>query len=338
MPDSKKDPRPLSPNQAADQVRDAGTVAALAQIGILAHADEIAATQSVRLNREALRLARKYGATSPEAVQAARRIDMHQSYRSALGTELERATIPVPPSDPAAATIYGRVFSADGKPQPKAKVEAVAAGQPLQSATSGADGLYLMRVPLKAQQDVTLRALAAGGAEAQVLVESGPIRIDQGSRTFHDLRIPAQQTPPRPQPGGGDTSPATSEMPDLTGLNESDARAVLERLGITAVRVVTETVAGARPGTVVKQTPAKGAAVGPSTHVALVVSARPPIKAPALRGMTLQEAIVRLNQLGLQVGKVTGDREKGRVTGQAPRSGADIAPGGTVDLRLGRAG
>jgi hypothetical protein len=330
MPDSKTDPRPVSPNQAADQVRDAGKVAGLAQVGILAHADEIATTQSVRLNREALRLARKYGATSPQAVQAARRIDLHKSYRSALGTELDRATVPVPPSDPAAATVYGRVFAADGKPQPKAKLGAFAAGQSLQGATSGADGAYLLKVPLKVPQIVTLRVLAASGTGAQVQVESAPIRIDLGSRTFRDLRIPTPQVPPKP--------PARFEMPDLTGLTEADARAVLERLGVTTVKVATEPVAGATPNTVVKQTPAKGAVLRSSTAVALVVSARPPIKAPDLSGMTFQEAIVRLNQLGLQIGKVTGDSEKGRVTGQAPKPGQDIAPGGTVDLRLRRAG
>src|ERR1700688_2217472 len=116
MAETKSDPRPISPDQAADLLGDAGKVAGFAQIGILAHANEIAAAQSMRLNRESLRLARKYGTRSPEALQAGHRIDMHDSYRRALAAEFERAAIPVPPSDPAAATVYGRVFSSAGKP------------------------------------------------------------------------------------------------------------------------------------------------------------------------------------------------------------------------------
>src|SRR5258708_37579578 len=106
MAETKTDPRPISPDQAADRIHDAGKVSGLAQIGILAHADELAVVQSVRLNRESLRLARKYGTGSPEAIQAGRRIDLHKSYRRAPATEFEHAAIPVPPSDPTAATVY----------------------------------------------------------------------------------------------------------------------------------------------------------------------------------------------------------------------------------------
>jgi hypothetical protein len=210
MAETKTDARPISPDQAADLIRDAGKVSGLAQIGILAHADELAAVQSVRLNRESLRLARRYGSGSPEAIQAGRRIDLH-------------------------------------------------------------------------------------------------------------------------------TSPKTPEMPDLVGMTESDARAALERLGVGSIRVTTKTAAGTAPGTVVKQTPAKGTALKSSTRVALVVSARPAVKMPDLRRMTFQQAIVRLNQLGLRIGKVTGGQGKGRITGQKPKAGEKVMPGGAVDLRLARA-
>jgi serine/threonine-protein kinase len=126
-------------------------------------------------------------------------------------------------------------------------------------------------------------------------------------------------------------------MPDLVGMTESDARAALERLGVGSIRVTTETAAGTAPGTVVKQRPAKGTALKSSTRVALVVSARPAVKMPDLRRMTFQQAIVRLNQLGLRMGKVTGDQGKGRITGQKPKAGEEVMPGGAVDLRLARA-
>ena len=340
MAETKSDPRPLSPDQAADLIRDAGKVSGLAQIGILAHADEIAAVQSVRFNREALRLARRYGAGSPEAIQAGRRIDLHKSYRRALAIEFERAAIPVPESDPAAATVYGRVFAADGKPQSGAKVvvASTAATKVPPGATSGSDGTYLLKVPLDAPQDVRLRVLAGSKADAEILLETAPIRLDKGARVFRDLRLPPRQTPPKPKPDDNGLPPSAPVMPDLTGMSESDARFLLERQGIAAIRVTTETVAGTTAGTVVKQTPAKGTALKSSTRVVLAVGARPPVKMPDLTKMTFQEAIVRLNQLGLRVGKVTGDQEKGRVTGQSPSAGDEAAPGSAVDLRLGQAG
>jgi hypothetical protein len=338
MPDRKAQSRPISPDKAADQIRDAGKVSGLAQIGILSHADEIAAVQSVRLNRESLRLNRKYGAGSPEAIQAGRRMDQHKSYRRALVMEFDRATVPVPASDAGAATAYGRVFSADGKPQPGMVVEAVGAadGKALGRATTGADGAYLIKVPVESPQTLSLRVLS--GDTQGAATESDPVRVDKGTRVFRDLRIPPPQTPPKPKPGGGDTPPPAQEMPNLVGVSETNARTVLARLGVTSIKVTTETAAGTEPGTIVKQAPVQGTPVKASTKVVLVVSARAPIKMPDLGKMTLRDATIRLNQLGLKVGKVTGDQEKGRVTGHAPAAGEDVPPGGTVDLRLSRAG
>jgi PASTA domain-containing protein len=339
MAERKTDPRPISPDKAADLIRDAGTVSGLAQVGILSHADEIAASQSVRLNRESLRLARKYGVGSPEAIRAGSRVDQHKSYRRALAAELDRATIPVPPSDPDAATVYGRVFSADGKPQSGKTIEAADdEGKVLASAAAGTDGTYLMRIPLKVPQNVSLRVLAGDKKNPEAVLESDPVRVDKGLRVFRDLRIAPPQTAPKPRPGGSGPPPAALEMPDLTKLSEHDARAVLERLGVTSIRTTTEIAATTAPGTVLKQTPAKGTALKTSTRVTLAVSARPPAKMPNLGGMTLQNATITLNQLGLKVGKVTGDQEKGRVTGQTPDAGEDAPSGGLVDLRLGRTG
>jgi PASTA domain len=337
MAETKTDARPISPDQAADLIRDAGKVSGLAQIGILAHADELAAVQSVRLNRESLRLARRYGSGSPEAIQAGRRIDLHKSYRRALSAEFERATVPVPPSDPAAATVYGRVFSAAGKPLSRAKIDVFpATGKRAPTTTSGSDGAYLLKVPLDGPQNLSLRVLAGTKRNITPVLQTTPIRMDKGARIFRDLRIPPPP-PPTPKSDGDRPPPKTPEMPDLVGMTESDARAALERLSVGSIRVTTETAAGTAPGTVVKQRPAKGTALKSSTRVALVVSARPAVKMPDLRRMTFQQAIVRLNQLGLRIGKVTGDQGKGRITGQKPKAGEEVMPGGAVDLRLARA-
>jgi len=206
----------------------------------------------------------------------------------------------------------------------------------LSRSVTGSDGTYLIKVSVQGAQNVTLRALAP--KTETPAAESDLVRITNGTRVFRDLRIAAAQTPPKPKPSGSDTPPPKLEMPDLVGLSEKDAHAALARLGISSINVTTQTAAGVPPGTVLKQSPAKGTALKSSTKVALVVSARAPIKMPDLRKMTLKDATIVLNQLGLMVGKVTGDPEKGKITGHTPGPGEDVAVGATVDIKLGRAG
>jgi hypothetical protein len=338
MAERKAETRPISPDKAADALRDAGKVSGLAQIAILSHADEIAAVQSARLNRESMRLARKYGPQSREALAAGLRVDQHKSYRSELAQELDRATLPVPAADPAAAIIYGRVFSADGKPQAKSAVEVLDASgkKVLGRAVTGSDGAYLIKLSAQGGQNVTVRAVAP--KTQTPAVESDAVRIVDGTRVFRDLRIAAVPTPPKPPSSGSDTPPTKLKMPDLVGLSEKDAAAALARLGISSITVTTDTATSVAPGTVLKQTPAQGTTLKSSTKVALVVSARAPIKIPDLGKMTLKDATIVLNQLGLKVGKVTGDQTKGKITGQTPAPGEEVAAGATVDIKLGRAG
>jgi hypothetical protein len=337
MPEQKKETRPVSPEQGADILRDAGTVTGLAQIAVVSHADQIAASESVRFDREARRLAYKYGAQSPEALRALDRVDRHKSYRRALAREFQRAVVPMPPADAAAATIYGRVFSADGKPQPGFAVAAVApSGKTLERTVTSADGLYLMKIA-DPEDELTLRASAPNSDI--VATESAPVRTANGARVFRDLRIPPEQPPPTPQPNGGDPSPQRHEMPKLVGMNATEARTTLKRLGITNTVSVTTDAAGpgAPPGTVLKQTPAAGSALDVSTAIALVVAAAP-VKLPDLRKMTLVDATVALNQLGLKVGKVTGEHTNTVIIDHTPGPGHDVPRGSPVDIKLGKAG
>jgi hypothetical protein len=338
MAERKHETRPLSPQKGADLIRDAGRISGLAQIAILSHADEIAASQTLRLRREALRLAHKYGAGSPEAIRADARAEQHKSYRRALVRELDRASVPVPAADPEAARLYGRVFAADGKPLASIAVQAVdSSGEKVVGrAKTDKQGAWLMTVVVKEPQDVVLRALASQKEAAGARTD--PIRIAKGSRVFRDLRMPASRTPPKPRPPGEDTPPKIRKMPKLIGLSEADARAVLTRLGAASVKVTTESPAGVPSGTVLDQSPEEGTPLTRSTKYGLVVSARAPIKLPDLKKMTLREATVALNQLGLKIGDVSGDRKGGRVTEQTPQAGDEVTPGTVIDIKLGKGG
>jgi PASTA domain len=330
--------RPLSPEQAADVLRDAGKVSGLAQIAILGHADEIAVAQSVRFKREALRLARKYGAQSPRAIGALSRIDLHNVYRRALARELARATVPVPAVDAAAATLYGRVLGADDEPQRKFVVQALdsASGKTAGRAVTGSDGVYLITIPLRDTAVVTLSATAPKAKGSAV--QSDSVAIANGARVFRDLRIVPQRTPPSPQPDGDGTRPRKRKMPDLVGMSEADARTVLTRLGVSSIKVAAETAPGTAAGIVLKQAPVKGAALKASANIALVISEQAPLKTPDLRKMTLAEAIVVLTRLGLKVGEVSGDRARGKIIRQTPPAGANAALGSAVDIKLRRSG
>ena len=332
MAKSEKQTGPLSPEQAAAEIDAAGKVSALAQIALLGRAGDLAAAQSVRLRRESLRLAERYGANSPRAQRAVARIEQHKSYVQALAIERSRASVDVPPSDPKGATIYGRVFAADGKPMPRAVVEAIAVdtGKPLDSVKTDPQGGYLMKLAVEAKAVVFVRA--SDPKTRAPVAETSPVEVTQGSRVFRDLRGSAAlpKPPPTPDDGAGDRL-----MPNVVGMSQPQARAALTSRGVTSIEVQTEQASETRPDQVIAQKPAQGTKLTGKSKVLLVVSAAPSIKVPDLSKRTLQEATVMLNQANLAVGKVTGSTD-GIVAGQTPEPGKEAPAGAAIDLRMGR--
>ena len=278
---------------------------------------------------------RSTGSDSEEAIEAEERIAPHTSYQRALRVERDRAAVPIPPAPASGGLVYGRVFTADGKPAAKAVVEAVEArgDNVLGRAPADAKGAYQIAVDTKSPTDLRLRARAANSDSAMPIGD--PFRLVERARVHRDLRLRAKGAA-EPPPTPPSTPPAT--MPNLIGMSEARARGVLEKLGITKITVSTSQISTVPTGQVVKQAPDAGVAISPATSVELAVSAAGDIVVPDLRRQTLEQATVTLNRVGLKVGEIGGERQDTVVSDQKPAPGQKAAPGTAVALKLAKPG
>ena len=132
------------------------------------------------------------------------------------------------------------------------------------------------------------------------------------------------------------SGPAQIQVPTVVGSTQERAIAQLEGQGfvVPAPRTVRHESVGA--GLVVSQAPPAGAIAPAGSTVELVVSAGPePIEMPRVIGLTRDRAEGMLDALGLEVETTTAlhdDVEEGYVINQSPSPGADMNPGGRVQI------
>jgi serine/threonine-protein kinase len=128
-------------------------------------------------------------------------------------------------------------------------------------------------------------------------------------------------------------------MPSLKGLPLQAALAQVKELGLQA-EDPTFTPSAEFEGRVIDHTPPAEARVRPGDGVVLLVGSAPRVAVPDLRGMLRQEAEARLKDLGLRAGEpqfIEDGERVDRVIRQQPSTGAQLDPGGTVTLFIGRA-
>jgi serine/threonine-protein kinase len=136
--------------------------------------------------------------------------------------------------------------------------------------------------------------------------------------------------------------PGRRRMPDLTGLPEKAAVALLARAGVAAPRVATVAEPGMEQGAVASTQPEAGAALAAGDSVLVNVSrGGDVIEVPNLAGKTPEEAALILEGAQLSVGKTTFTEDEGSpgglvVVGQDPPAGGLATSGSAVNLRLGR--
>ncbi len=97
----------------------------------------------------------------------------------------------------------------------------------------------------------------------------------------------------------------TVKMPDVSNLTSKSAVSLLNRVGITKVRIIQESSSSTPPGLVIKQTPEHSAVIPSDSLVTLSVSrigADSP-KFPDLKGLAEREAEGILNSLGVKFDK-----------------------------------
>jgi serine/threonine-protein kinase len=182
----------------------------------------------------------------------------------------------------------------------------------------------------------------------QRLAQAG-FKTEQGEQRYNNsapkMTVLEQSPPPGSREGvGAKVTLVVSggqrmvTVPTVTGMTRSAAQALLEKEGFD-VGDVQQAQSNSPPGTVIGTRPAAGSAVSTPSSVSIVVSSGAPAPSmPDLMGRDVGAARQVLTQLGVKSVSITREQNNlgtpGTVIGQSPVSGATIAPGSTVTLRV----
>src|SRR5262249_50653119 len=141
------------------------------------------------LQLEQKRVQAKYGEGSPQAAAAAARLAGLDRERALIGTELERASMPVPASGADRFVVFGRVLNSTGEAIGGAKVVAMDAAGIQLAATSASDrGAFTLAVPVTkpgtvGTPDHPPAAQPTGAFHLQVLDSKGQL-VFKGEEEF----------------------------------------------------------------------------------------------------------------------------------------------------------
>jgi beta-lactam-binding protein with PASTA domain len=129
------------------------------------------------------------------------------------------------------------------------------------------------------------------------------------------------------------STPNTVAVPNLVGSSESEALAVLKKVGLNAGQRTTK-VDPDQVGKVLDQKPAAGKTVSVGTSVSLVIGvASTPVKVPSIVGQTLKDAREELKKSGLVVGRIEGPAtDDSTVRRQDPSAESEVEAGAAVNL------
>jgi len=126
-------------------------------------------------------------------------------------------------------------------------------------------------------------------------------------------------------------------VPDLSGLSLADARLSLEGQGLLMVVAGRKASTGARPDTIVAQTPLAASRVNRGSTVSVTLAGELPL-VPELTGRTLAEATVLLERGGYKIfigPQMPSDNvPEGRVVKQEPAAGTSYEEGRTVVINF----
>jgi serine/threonine-protein kinase len=183
---------------------------------------------------------------------------------------------------------------------------------------------------------------------AQRLAQAG-FKAEQGEQRYNNsapkMTVLEQSPPPGSREGvGGVITLVVSggqrmvTVPTVTGMTRIAAQVLLEKEGFD-VGDVQQAESNSPPGTVIGTRPAAGSAVSVPSTVSLVLSSGAPAASmPDLMGRDVGAARQVLTQLGVKsitiMREPGGPAAPGTVIAQTPVSGATLAPGTSVTLRV----
>lgn len=126
-------------------------------------------------------------------------------------------------------------------------------------------------------------------------------------------------------------------VPALTGLTENEALNKAKANNLIAIVSEYKTESNVEPGKVLEQDPESSTEVKKGTIIKLVVSkGEEQVSVPNLSNMTIENAKIQLNKLGLEIGEITKENsdnfEAGKIMQQHPDSGTSINKDSKVDV------
>ena len=275
MPAQPKDRKPpLTPEQALEQFEAAGHVLDRTMTAGLDFMADLSDLRAVRLQREARRVQRRYGGDSPQAKRVAARTERHATFKAALVTELQRAAVPVPRSDPEAAVLFGRVLDADGLPVDAPIVELINGDdEVIATADTKGRGMYRLHIDRGLGDEARLVVTPEKGAKR---FDFGPLTPKRGSRGYRDLVLSRDVRDVPSSPGrSAEEVPdppdrATVTVPDVTGMSAEEAV-----LALRAARLREGSIEGnPKRAKVTAQKPRAKAKVKPGSTVDLTFGKR----------------------------------------------------------------
>ena len=122
------------------------------------------------------------------------------------------------------------------------------------------------------------------------------------------------------------------QIPDVIGLSREQAVARLSEAGLT-LRRASDEPSSQPPGSIFDQDPPAGTTVKVDTPVDVVLARG--VGAPDVSGLSRKEALARLNEAGLELGRVTNEpssRPPGSISGQDPPAGTTVPLGTAVNV------
>jgi len=131
------------------------------------------------------------------------------------------------------------------------------------------------------------------------------------------------------------SGPVMITVPQVTGLQESAAKAALRKAGLTLGSATAETSSSIPAGIVISTTPAAGASWPQPKPVSLVVSSGPPL--PNFVGEQFQDAQQQAQAGGYQlqqVAAVSSTEPQGIIVGQSPQPETAITPNEVVTVQV----
>lgn len=126
-------------------------------------------------------------------------------------------------------------------------------------------------------------------------------------------------------------------VPALTGLTENEALNKAKANNLIVVVSEYKTESNVEPGKVLEQDPESSTEVKKGTIIKLVVSkGEEQVSVPNLSNMTIENAKIQLNKLGLEIGEITKENsdnfEAGKIMQQHPDAGTSINKDSKVDV------